>query len=85
MKSILVTPGEILLEDYLNPMNISPATLARETGIALHIIKAIIAGDQKISPEISVLLGIFFKQTPRFWYNIQTTCEFQKIKTEQKK
>ena len=84
MKPIIITPGEILLEDYLKPMNISPSMLAHEIGMSVHIIDEIISGYQKISPEISLRLGTFFKQGPRFWYNIQTTCEFQKLKAEQK-
>ena len=85
MKPIIITPGEILLEDYLKQMNISPATLAHEIGVSVHAINEIIAGRQKISPEISLRLGVFFKQDARFWYNIQATCDFQKIKAEQKK
>lgn len=85
MKMIPITTGEILLEGYFKPMNISAAVLAYETGINIRIINQIITGHQKISPEISLQLGTFFKQGPRFWYNIETTCEFQKIKAEEKK
>ena len=85
MKTTIITPGEILLEDYLKPMNISPAALANAIELNISKINQIISGHQKISPEISLRLGAFFKQGPRFWYNIQTTCEFQKIKAGRKK
>ena len=84
MKPIVITPGEVLLEDYLKPMNITPLMLARELGMSLHTVTDILSGHQKISPEISVRLGEFFKQGPRFWYNIQTSCDFQKIKADEK-
>ncbi|MFI0347893.1 MAG: HigA family addiction module antitoxin [Chthoniobacterales bacterium] len=85
MKPIVITPGEILLEDYLKPMNITQEALAREIGTNVQTVRKIISGEQKISPEISLRLGLFFKQGPRFWYNVQTSCDFEKLKTEQKK
>ena len=84
MKPIIIFPGEILLEDYLKPMKISAETLASSIGVSAKEIQGIILGNQNISPEMSICLGAFFKQGPRFWYNLQTTCDFEKLKVQEK-
>jgi addiction module HigA family antidote len=74
-----ITPGEILLEDYLIPMGISQNALARALGINPRSISKIVLGRRSITPEMSLKLGKFFKQSARFWLNIQTTCDFRQI------
>jgi len=74
-----MTPGEILLEDYLVPMGISQNALARALGISPRSINEIVLGRRAITPEMSLKLGKFFKQSPQFWFNIQTNCDFRRI------
>ncbi len=74
-----LNPGEILLEDYLKPMGISQNALARALGISPQSIKEIVLCRRSITPEMSLKLGKFFKQNVRFWFNIQTTCDFRQI------
>ena len=64
------TPGEILLEDYLIPMGISQNSLARALGISPRSINEIVLGRRGITPEMSLKLGKFFKQSAQFWFNI---------------
>jgi addiction module HigA family antidote len=59
-----ITPGEILLEDYLIPMGISQNALARALGISPQIIKEIVLGRRSITPEMSLKLGKFFTAIP---------------------
>jgi addiction module HigA family antidote len=75
-----MTPGEILLEDYLVPMGISQNALARALGISSRSIHEIVLGRQGITPEMSLKLGKFFKQSAQFWFNMQTTCDFPKLR-----
>ncbi len=74
-----ITPGEILLEDYLIPMGISQNALARALGINPLSINDIVFVRRSITPEMSLKLGNFFKQSAQFWFNIQTICDLRQI------
>ena len=75
-----ITPGEILLEEYLNPLAISQNSLARSLGVSPRTINEIVLGRRSITPEMSIRLGKFFSQSPRFWSGIQTNCDFRRLK-----
>jgi addiction module HigA family antidote len=74
-----ITPGEILLEDYLKPMDISQNALARALGVSPRSINEIVLARRSISAEMSIKLGVFFRQSPQFWFNIQSTCDFRQL------
>jgi addiction module HigA family antidote len=74
-----ITPGEILLEDYLKPMEISQNALARAIGVSPRSINEIVLARRSISAEMSIKLGAFFRQSPQFWFNVQTTCDFRQL------
>ena len=74
-----MTPGEILLEDYLIPMGISQNALVRALGMGSRSVNNIVLGRRSITPEMSLKLGKFFKQSAQFWFNIQTTCDLRQI------
>jgi addiction module HigA family antidote len=74
-----ITPGEILLEDYLKPMRISQNALGRALGVSPRSINEIVLGRRAITPEMSLKLGKFFKQSPQFWFNLQTSCDFRRL------
>jgi addiction module HigA family antidote len=78
------TPGEILLEDYLVPMSFFQNVLARALGISSRSINDIVLGRRSITPEMSLKLGKFFKQSARFWFNIQATCDFRQLRKKEK-
>ena len=72
-----ITPGEILLEDYLKPMRISQNALARVLGVSPRTVNEIVLARRSITPEMSLRLGKFFRQSPQFWFNVQSTCDFR--------
>jgi antitoxin HigA-1 len=72
-----ITPGEILLEDYLKPMRISQNALARALGVSPRTVNEIVLARRNITPEMSLRLGKFFLQSPQFWFNVQSTCDFR--------
>jgi addiction module HigA family antidote len=74
-----ITPGEILLEDYLKPMGISQNALGRALGVSPRSVNEIVLGRRAITPEMSLKLGKFFKQSPQFWFNLQTSCDFRRL------
>ena len=72
-----IHPGEILLEEYLKPLGVSQNKLARSLRITPKTISEIVLGKRGISPEMSIRLGKFFGQSPRFWLNLQTEYDFR--------
>src|SRR4030095_10066143 len=73
-------PGEILLKEYMKPMNLTQNALARALGVAPRRINEIIQGKRAISLDTSLRLGRLFGQSPRFWLNVQTECDLRKAK-----
>ena len=74
-----ITPGEILLEDYLEQMGISQNAMARAIGVAPREINEIVRGQRSITPAMSIRFGAFFGQSDQFWHGIQVECDFRKL------
>ncbi|MFM7440075.1 MAG: HigA family addiction module antitoxin [Snowella sp.] len=68
-------PGIILLEEFLQPMNITQETLATYLNISIKRINEIIQEKAEITPEIAWLLAQAFNTTPQFWMNLQTNYD----------
>ena len=77
-----ITPGEILLEEYLKPMGISQNAMARTIGVAPRAINEIVHGRRSITPAMSIRFGAFFGQSDQFWHGIQVECDFRKLAGE---
>ena len=62
-----------------------PKTRSQEAlGISPRSINEIVLGRRSITPEMSLKLGKFFKQSTQFWFNIQTTCDFRQLLKKEK-
>lgn len=79
-----ITPGEILLEEYLQPMGISQNAMARAIGVAPRAINEIVLGKRAITPAMSIRFGVFFNQSPEFWHGLQVECDFRALAKKQK-
>ena len=77
-----ITPGEILLEEYLQPMGISQNAMARAIGVAPRAINEIVLGKRSITPQMSIRFGAFFGQSDDFWHGIQVECDFRALRKE---
>jgi len=77
-----ITPGEILFEEYLEPMGISQNAMARAIGVAPRAINEIVHGKRSITPQMSIRFGAFFGQSDEFWHGIQVECDFRALKKE---
>jgi len=75
-----IIPGEILLEEYLEPMGISQNAMARAIGVAPRAINEIVHGKRSITPQMSIRFGVFFGQTEEFWHGIQVECDFRALR-----
>jgi len=80
-----ITPGEILLEEYLTPMGISQNAMARAIGVAPRAINEIVHGKRSITPSMSIRFGAFFGQSDTFWHGIQVECDFRALAKDRKK
>lgn len=80
-----ITPGEILLEEYLKPMGISQNAMARAIGVPPRAINEIVLGRRSITPAMSLRFGAFFDQSEDFWYGIQVECDFRRLAGQRRK
>ena len=74
-----ITPGEILLEEYLKPLGISQNAMARAIGVPPRAINEIVLGKRAITPLMSIRFGAFFGQSETFWHGIQCECDFHAL------
>ena len=79
-----ITPGEILLEEYLIPLGISQNALGRALGVSRRTINKIVLGRRSITPEMSMKLGRFFGQTSEFWFRVQSNCDFRDLRKRER-
>lgn len=79
-----ITPGEILLEEYLKPMGISQNAMARAIGVPPRAVNEIVLGKRAITPLMSIRFGAFFGQSETFWHGIQCECDFRALANAKK-
>ena len=70
-----VHPGEILLEEFMNPLGLSQSCLARATGMEQSHIQDIISGQQGITWDTAIRFAAYFGTTPEFWLYAQAGYE----------
>jgi addiction module HigA family antidote len=66
-----ITPGEILREEFLVPMDVSQNKLARAIGVPPTRVNDIVHGRRRITPHTAARLAIYFRTTPDLWLNLQ--------------
>ncbi|MDH5762178.1 MAG: HigA family addiction module antitoxin [Nitrospinota bacterium] len=80
-----IHPGEILLEEFLKPMEISQYRLAKDISVPPRRINEIIHEKRGVSPDTALRLSRYFGTSESFWANLQSRydlqCEKQKLKT----
>lgn len=67
-----ITPGEILEEDFLKPMDLSQYRLAKDIGVPPRRINEIIKGKRAVRADTALRLGRYFNISPQFWLNLQS-------------
>ena len=72
-----IHPGEILLEEFLNPMGISQYRLAQDISVPPRRVNEIVHGKRGISPDTALRLSRYFSMSERFWANLQTRFELE--------
>jgi antitoxin HigA-1 len=72
-----IHPGEILLEDFMRPMEIGINRLARDIGVPPGRISTIVNGKRSISADTALRLGIYFGVSPELWLGLQVDYDLR--------
>ncbi len=72
-----VHPGEILLEEFLEPMEVSQYRLAKDISVPPRRINEIVHGKRAITADTALRLARYFGTTERFWMNLQTRYDLE--------
>lgn len=70
-----VHPGEVLLEEFLEPMEISQYRLAKDISVPPRRINEIVHGKRSVTADTALRLGRYFGTSDRFWLNLQTSYD----------
>lgn len=77
-----ITPGEILREDFMEPMGISINRLARDLAVPPNRISGIVNGKRAITANTALRLQCYFKIEAQFWLNLQSEYDLRMVKRE---
>jgi addiction module HigA family antidote len=72
-----VHPGEVLAEEFLEPMEISAYRLAKDTAIPQTRISQILKGKRRITADTALRLSAFFGNSPKFWLGLQDDYDIE--------
>lgn len=73
-------PGEILLEEFLKPMDMSQIELARKMGVPVQRVNTLINGKRDMTAETAILLSRALKTSSEFWMNLQVAYDLFEAK-----
>ena len=73
-------PGEILLEEFLIPMNVSQVAFAAHIGVPVQRVNEIVRGKRGITPETAWLFSEALGTSPEFWLNLQSNYDLVRFR-----
>jgi antitoxin HigA-1 len=68
-------PGEILLEEFLKPLEMSQVELAGKMGVPVQRVNTLINGKRDMTAMTAILLARVLKTSSEFWMNLQVACD----------
>ena len=77
-----IHPGEVLKEEYLEPLSLSSAALARALGVSTPTVNDIVLQRRGVSADKALRLSGCLGTTPEFWLNLQTTYDLRKAEID---
>jgi addiction module HigA family antidote len=75
-----IHPGEILLEEFLKPLNISAYRLSKDLGIPQTRTSEIIKGHRSITADTAIRLSYYFGNSAKFWLGLQNDFDLEEEK-----
>ena len=79
-----IPPGEIVLEEFLKPMEISQVDAARRLGISLNRLNEIVIGKRGITADTALRLAKLLKTSPQFWMRLQADWDLHHSATKRR-
>ena len=64
-------PGEVLLEEFLNPLGLTQVAFAHHIGVPVQRVNEVVRGKRGVTPETAWLFSQALETTPEFWMNLQ--------------
>ena len=77
-----ITPGEVLLEEFLKPIKITQNQLAKDINVPANRVSQIIHGKREITADTALRLGKYFGIEPEFWLNLQMRYNMKIVKNK---
>ena len=77
IESFVSTPGEILKEEFLDPLGITQYRLAKAIGKPQSAVSDVVRGKRVITPEMAILLGKALSTSPDFWLRLEATYQLK--------
>jgi len=75
-----ITPGEILFEEFMEPLGISQNQLARDLDVPPSRVHAIVHGKRSITVDMALRLGKYFNSSAQMWINLQSHYDLKMAK-----
>lgn len=77
-----VTPGDLLREDFMEPLNLTQAELARRARVPRRRINEILLNKRDITPDTALRFEAVFGVSAQFWLNIQTRWDLWRVREQ---
>ncbi|MDO8753081.1 MAG: HigA family addiction module antitoxin, partial [Anaerolineales bacterium] len=77
-------PGEVLLEEFLNPLELSQVAFAEHIGVPVQRLNKLVRGRRGVTPETAWLFAQALGTTPEFWLNLQTNYDLALARPKKK-
>lgn len=77
-----ITPGNVLLEEFLKPMEITQNQLAKDINVPANRVSQIVHGKREITADTALRLGKYFGIEPEFWLNLQMRYNMKLAKSK---
>ena len=75
-----IPPGEILLEEFLNPLGISQNRLSRDIDVPVSRIAGIVSGERAITADTALRFGAFFGTSAEMWLTLQSEYDLRRMR-----
>lgn len=72
-----IHPGEVLLEEFMEPLGLSQYRLAKDLNVPIPRINAIVHGKRSITPDTAIRLARYFETSEAFWLNLQARYDLE--------
>ncbi|GAB0119275.1 HigA family addiction module antitoxin [Acidisoma sp. 7E03] len=78
----LITPGDVLRHDFMEPLGLSARALARALGVPPNLVTRLLRGETSITARTAILLSNHFGNSAEFWMNLQTAHDLEQTRAE---